>query len=975
LIFRNLDLWLERKRDGDNILAAKLVVAHKQGQPEALRIPLEAPCDIEQVSSKVDLTSQTMKVTMKLKPLKYDHSVHVRSDSHIDTDSDSMHSADSYMDSVISMSTQHLSPRNVSAPADGVAFGAVPATPRKLGNAEEPPPSLQLEDSSVASSDDSETIALPKPVLNTQGEDAGTAEDKGEEVEEGDGDTRTETSTKKKAHRQEERDRLKKKKKKKKKKKSGNTAAVEGSEETAGGNDDEASVQEAPVLANDDKKEGKAKETKDHPDSAGAPPSIVAKQETPILQPPAAKARSDLTKKATRHLLTGPFLSQGLAKDRSKGKGEDAWLLKPDCCWSLVDNEKQIKENGRNQGHENASVETTFSAWGIFDGHGGKHVATYASNSMLKEIMAAAEEPCVPVSAGPPVDKTNIPRIDLSDVLASHPEKKEKGEDEAKEEYYLQAELARRLPTALTQAFIHCNAEAQRRFKSGGGTTATVAMAVGWELIVANAGDSLAFLDTGAEVLAISGNHRLEDNQSEVERIIATGGEVATSTVDGKPAGPIRVWPGGLAMSRSIGDVDAGERVCAEPEVCQVTIPYEGARLLIGSDGLWDALHPKTAAHHVRNLTAEAAAHRLLHLAINKDHLKDDVTVVVVDFMPKEENNVPPVLNLPKTATTTGNKGGKHKNGSGSAHGANGDKVAHVWHPLKDEGAQRVDYIAAGHDRRTTMLHAIKVAEEEKIAEEKLKAEREAEIAAQRAVEAGKSLQGASGLYAELSHLTLTPEEIASAFKVETAKKKSKEERAAKSEKDAEEGWEAVPPTSHGGVHNGKKQQKQQKKAPQEQQNAKGGGGKQQQQQHPVKENQPSIEQDLPAAEGATESKLLTMKRPQPSKNGKGRKKSAVAAGDGSTQGGVSGAAQPPPPAPAAAVKRTAPQLTPPYLVPTSVILSTSGPSQPPPAPVTAALTAGDAAAAAAAAAAAKRQKTRARRNKSNKSTDTNTAS
>ena len=28
-------------------------------------------------------------------------------------------------------------------------------------------------------------------------------------------------------------------------------------------------------------------------------------------------------------------------------------------------------------------------------------------------------------------------------------------------------------------------------------------------------------------------------------------------------------------------------------QVCQVTLPASGARLLIGSDGLWDAVHPK----------------------------------------------------------------------------------------------------------------------------------------------------------------------------------------------------------------------------------------------------------------------------------------------------------------------------------------------------------------------------------------------
>ena len=36
-----------------------------------------------------------------------------------------------------------------------------------------------------------------------------------------------------------------------------------------------------------------------------------------------------------------------------------------------------------------------------------------------------------------------------------------------------------------------------------GGTTATVAVVCGWQLLVANVGDSLAMLDTGPEVLQV----------------------------------------------------------------------------------------------------------------------------------------------------------------------------------------------------------------------------------------------------------------------------------------------------------------------------------------------------------------------------------------------------------------------------------------------------------------------------------------
>jgi hypothetical protein len=38
----------------------------------------------------------------------------------------------------------------------------------------------------------------------------------------------------------------------------------------------------------------------------------------------------------------------------------------------------------------------------------------------------------------------------------------------------------------------------------------------------------------------------------------------------------------------------------AEPEVRQITLPPGGARLIIASDGLWDAVQPKTIIQKVR---------------------------------------------------------------------------------------------------------------------------------------------------------------------------------------------------------------------------------------------------------------------------------------------------------------------------------------------------------------------------------------
>lgn len=72
--------------------------------------------------------------------------------------------------------------------------------------------------------------------------------------------------------------------------------------------------------------------------------------------------------------------------------------------------------------------------------------------------------------------------------------------------------------------------------------------------------------------LQVCGNHRLDDSVEEQERVKALGCEVSQSTCreEGTGVGPLRVWPGGLAMSRTIGDYEAGDAVTATPEIRQV---------------------------------------------------------------------------------------------------------------------------------------------------------------------------------------------------------------------------------------------------------------------------------------------------------------------------------------------------------------------------------------------------------------------
>ena len=364
-----------------------------------------------------------------------------------------------------------------------------------------------------------------------------------------------------------------------------------------------------------------------------------------------------------RHgILSGFVFHEALAKEASRDKSkqpEDKWLLKPHCSWSLnADNSTENDGPMVNEVDENCRIEDErigFGMWGVYDGHGGKQVATFASNQLHKYILEAVSESIddafTPISDEAKSNDLWNAVYDYQNSFTAADVPHVTGlSKEQHREWYIQREFLYRLPSALRFAFNKCNKEAWKRFRTGG-TTATVAIAAGRNLVVANVGDSCAYLDTGSEVLAVASNHRLENSKCERERIEEAGGEVACSTINGKPAGPLRVWPGGLAMGRTIGDVDAGDLAIAEPDIKIIALPIQGCRLFIGSDGLWDAVHPKTAAHHCRELTSTEAAHKLLHLAIKKDKLKDDVTVVVVDFVPSDSVKIPPGLSLPSAET------------------------------------------------------------------------------------------------------------------------------------------------------------------------------------------------------------------------------------------------------------------------------------------------------------------------------------
>lgn len=124
------------------------------------------------------------------------------------------------------------------------------------------------------------------------------------------------------------------------------------------------------------------------------------------------------------------------------------------------------------------------------------------------------------------------------------------------------------------------------------GTTVTAILSIGPLLTVANTGDSSAILDTGSSTLEMTKSHRIHDSLEEQTRLKSAGCYLAPLGFHlqgpAKPhelgVGPMRLWPGGLCVSRSVGDLDAGSEVIPIPHIRQVGEARTGQAMCLDPD-------------------------------------------------------------------------------------------------------------------------------------------------------------------------------------------------------------------------------------------------------------------------------------------------------------------------------------------------------------------------------------------------------
>nr|XP_051205553.1 probable protein phosphatase 2C 21 [Lolium perenne] len=201
-----------------------------------------------------------------------------------------------------------------------------------------------------------------------------------------------------------------------------------------------------------------------------------------------------------------------------------------------------------------------------------------------------------------------------------------------------------------TLAVITCHIPRIKGIPYSEGSTASVALIRGNQIIVGSVGDSRCVLSRNGQAMDLSTDHK-PNLPDERRRIQNAGGRVTRDTRRVWCAGQERVQLGSyrvnglLAMSRSIGDfilksngLSATEQmVTCNPDVRTVDITDDTEFLLIASDGIWDILSSQGAVDFVHQKLASGTTDLRTICEGLLSHCfrsRDNSTVILVQFKP-----------------------------------------------------------------------------------------------------------------------------------------------------------------------------------------------------------------------------------------------------------------------------------------------------------------------------------------------------
>ena len=249
--------------------------------------------------------------------------------------------------------------------------------------------------------------------------------------------------------------------------------------------------------------------------------------------------------------------------------------------------------------------------YAVHDGHVGSHCADYMANVCHLELEARLR--------------------DLNKVLS-------------------ESEMIQLLVITF-QALDHCFLNFARLNSWFDGCTTVVVFIYNGSLYCANVGDSRAVLSRSKRPLDLSTDHK-PIRPSEHQRVRLNGGVVRASVtmVDcccftfEQEYGPLRIFPGGIAVSRAFGDLNLKDPclgVCSStsffvsaPEISVTPLLPSDEFIILASDGLWDVFTSENAVDFVQDgLTSKQELRSIardLCQAAKSYGSGDNITVIIV---------------------------------------------------------------------------------------------------------------------------------------------------------------------------------------------------------------------------------------------------------------------------------------------------------------------------------------------------------
>lgn len=219
---------------------------------------------------------------------------------------------------------------------------------------------------------------------------------------------------------------------------------------------------------------------------------------------------------------------------------------------------------------------------GVYDGHGGKEAAIYASQT-LHTVLAEK------------IGQNQLSTEELLNVF---------------KETYLETDS--RMKGSTVPAHHGCTAATCLITRSKEGEKR--------QLFVANAGDARVVLCRQDKAIRLTEDHKASD-EKEQKRIQEAGGFIINGRVNGQ-----------IAITRSLGDHLMKEYVIGDPFITEIDLEEDDQWLIVACDGLWDVIEDQQAMDLLNQNSSDTCtllSKKLIYKAL-QDGSTDNLSVVVV---------------------------------------------------------------------------------------------------------------------------------------------------------------------------------------------------------------------------------------------------------------------------------------------------------------------------------------------------------